>query len=113
MLTGDDHDGRTYDLTGPEDFSLGEAAEAMRRLTGKPVLFQDETDEEAFASRRVFGAPDWEVRGWVSSYWAIREGKVQGVSPAVRELTGHDPVALADYLRAHPEALDHVAGDAR
>src|SRR5439155_1581583 len=70
ILTSDGHDGHTYDLTGPEAFSLGEAADVMSRLTGKAIRFQDETDEEAFASRAVFGAPDWEVRGWVSSYWA-------------------------------------------
>jgi len=28
--------------------------------------------EEAYASRSVFGAPDWEVEGWVTSYTAIR-----------------------------------------
>jgi hypothetical protein len=46
----------------------------------------------------VYGAPDWEVAGWVSSYQAIRDGSFDVVSPAVRELTRRDPVALADYL---------------
>ena len=67
VLTSGGHDGRTYDLTGPEAFSLAEAAELMRRATGKAIRFQDETDEEAFASRAGFGAPEFEVRGWVSS----------------------------------------------
>jgi uncharacterized protein YbjT (DUF2867 family) len=111
VLASGGHDGATYELTGPESFSLGDAAEAMSRLTGKAVRFEDETDEEAIASRAGFGAPEWEVRGWVSSYQAIREGGLARVTSDVRELTGRDPVALADYLRAHPEALDHVAGD--
>lgn len=93
------HEGRIYELTGPEAFSLAEAAEAMGRLTGKPVRYHEETDEEAFASR-AGQAPDFEVRGWVSSYWAIRDGLLEDVSPHVRELTGRDPVRLADYLRA-------------
>ncbi len=93
------HEGRIYELTGPEAFSLAEAAEAMGRLTGKPVRYHEETDEEAFASR-AGQAPDFEVRGWVSSYWAIRDGLLEHVSPHVRELTGRDPVRLADYLRA-------------
>lgn len=110
-LGSGDHDGRTYDLTGPEAFSLAQAAEVMRDGTGKDVRFQDETDEEAFASR-AGQAADFEVRGWVSSYWAIRDGLLEGVSPHVRELTGRDPVALADYLRSHPTALEHVTADA-
>jgi NAD(P)H dehydrogenase (quinone) len=108
VLTSNGHDGRTYDLTGPDAFSLSDAAELMSRLSGKAIRFEDETDEEAFASRAVFGAPEYEVRGWVSSYWAIREGSLAAVSGDVRELTGRDPVSLAAYLGAQPEALAHV-----
>lgn len=108
VLTAGDHDGRTYDLTGPETFSLSEAAALMSRVSGKAIRFDDETDDEAFASRAVFGAPEYEVRGWVSSYWAIRDGSLEPAGTDVRELTGRDPVSLAAYLGAHPEALAHV-----
>jgi len=107
LLLGDGHEGRTYDLTGPEAFTLGEAAELMSGLAGKTFRFHDESDEEAFASRAGM-APEFEVRGWVSTYWAIREGELQDVSPAVRELTGREPVSLEQFLRAHPGLLDHV-----
>jgi uncharacterized protein YbjT (DUF2867 family) len=110
VLTSDGHDGRTYDLTGPDAFSLAEAAELMSHATGKAIRFHDETDEEAFASRAVFGAPEFEVRGWVSSYWAIRNGTLEPVSTDVQKLTGRDPISLGEYLHAHPEALDHVTG---
>ena len=109
LLTSEGHDGRTYDLTGPEAFTLGEAAALMAEVTGKPIGFEDETDEQAYASRQSFGAPDWEVRGWVSSYQAIRNGSFDGVSPSVRDLTGREPVSLSAYLQEHPESLDHVS----
>jgi len=99
VLTSVGHEGSTYDLTGPEAFTLGEAAAVMRRLTGRDIRFHDETDEEAFASRAAFGAPEYEVRGWVSSYQAIRDGNLAEVSPDIRRLTGRDPVALEDWLR--------------
>jgi uncharacterized protein YbjT (DUF2867 family) len=108
VLASGGHDGRTYDLTGPEAFSLAQAAGVMSRATGKAIRFHDETDEEAFASRSASGAPDYEIRGWVSSYWAIREGSLAAVSADVRALTGREPGSLADYVEAHPEALDHV-----
>src|SRR3712207_7819154 len=56
------------------------------------------------ASRREFGAPDWEVRGWVSSYQAIRAGVLERVSVHVRELTGRDPVSL-DQIGEHTSEL--------
>ena len=86
VLTSDGHDGTTYDLTGPSSFSLAEAAELLG------ARFEDETDEQAYASRASYGAPDWEVRGWVTSYQAIRDGSLDVVSPAMRELTGRDAV---------------------
>src|SRR4051795_11653072 len=87
-----DHLGRTYDLTGPSAFSLAEAA----GLLGASYI--DETDEEAYASRANYGAPDWEVRGWVTSYQAIRDGSLSGVSSDTVALTGRSPVDLRSYL---------------
>ncbi len=105
VLTSEGHDGRTYDLTGPEAFSLAEAAALMSLVSGRTIRYHAETDEEAFASRAPCGAPDFEIRGWVSSYWAIRAGELAAVSDDVRALTGRPPVVLADYLRDTPDAL--------
>ena len=82
----------------------------MSAATGKRIRFQDETDEEAFASRADFGAAEWEVRGWVSSYQAVRDGSLAPVSRDVVELTGREPGTLDEFVRAHPESLDHVVG---
>jgi uncharacterized protein YbjT (DUF2867 family) len=98
VLTGEGHDGHTYDVTGPEAFTLAEAAEQLARATGRPVRFENETVEEAYASRRGYGAPDWEVEGWVTSYTAIAAGEVALVTDTVEQLTGQRPTSLAEYL---------------
>jgi uncharacterized protein YbjT (DUF2867 family) len=92
------HDGRSYDLTGPEAFTLAEAAEEMSRAWGKPISFVDETLEEARASRAVYGAPDWEVEAWISSYVAIAQDELSLVSGDVELLAGHPPVSLRQWL---------------
>ncbi len=92
------HARATYELTGPAAFSLAEAAAALSRAWGRPVSFADETVEEAYASRSVYGAPDWEVEGWVTSYLAIRDGSLAAVGTGIRELTGRDPVGLEEWL---------------
>src|SRR3954447_7266474 len=108
VLTTTGHEARAYDLTGRESFSLAQAAELMTRLTGRRIRFEDESDEEAFASRAGYGAPDYMVRGWVSTYQAIRDGSLERVRPDFGELVGREPATLAEYLQEHPRALDHV-----
>jgi uncharacterized protein YbjT (DUF2867 family) len=102
VLISEEHDGRTYELTGPEAFTMTEAAEAISRASGQNITFENETDEQAFASRAGSGAADWEVRGWVSSYWAIRDGSFAVVTDDVSQLTGQAPTSLQHYLATHP-----------
>ncbi|WP_327369798.1 NAD(P)H-binding protein [Streptomyces sp. NBC_01217] len=102
------HDGVTYDLTGPEAFTLAEAAEELSRVTGRTVTYVPETREEAYASRAHYGAEDWEVAGWVTSYEAIATGEMSTVSDAVANLTGHPATGLATYLREHPDSYRHL-----
>ncbi len=104
MLTEPGHEGRAYDLTGPEAFTLAEAAEEMSRVGERRIEFQDETLEEARASRAVFGAPDWEVEAWISSYVAIANGELEDVSEDVERLTGHPPKSLRQYLAESRDA---------
>ncbi|MCX5142858.1 MULTISPECIES: SDR family oxidoreductase [unclassified Streptomyces] len=105
---GPSHDGETYDLTGPEAFTLAEAADELSRVTGRAVTYVPETREEAYASRSRYGAPDWELAGWVTSYEAIAAGEMATVSDAVPRLTGRPATSLATYLREHPNSYRHL-----
>ena len=104
VLETRDHDGATYDNTGPETFSLAEATAELARVSGRAVRYVDETLEEAWESRRSYGAPDWEVEGWITSYLAIKHGELDVVSDTVQRLTGHPPQSLREYLEANPES---------
>ena len=92
------HLGRVYELSGPEAFTLSEAAETLTRATGRRVTFHDERIEEAYASRAPYGAPPWQVEAWVSTYTAIAAGELAHVSDDVERLTGHPPLSLERLL---------------
>ena len=92
------HVGKTYDLTGPEDISLATAADLLTAGTGRTITFHNETVEEAYASRASYGAPQWQVEAWVSTYTAIAAGELAGPTSAVHELTGREPLGLAQFL---------------
>jgi uncharacterized protein YbjT (DUF2867 family) len=93
-----EHRGATYDLTGPETFTLAEAAEVLSRCLGRPVSFHAETVEEAYASRAAYGAPRWQLDAWVSTYTAIAAGEMDGVSDHVERLTGAPPRSLVQVV---------------
>lgn len=97
MLVGDGHAGCVYELTGPEAFSLAQLA-AKLTAGGRPTTFEDETDEEARASRSSYGAPAWELDGWISTYTAIRAGEMDVVTDHVERLTGHPPASVDAFL---------------
>jgi NAD(P)H dehydrogenase (quinone) len=94
------HAGATYDLTGPAALSFAEMAATLTEVTGRAVEYHDETLPEAYASRAAYGAPDWQVDAWVSTYTAVAAGELAGVSPAVEQLTGHPATSLEQLLRA-------------
>jgi NAD(P)H dehydrogenase (quinone) len=107
-LTGNADDGATYEVSGREAFTLTEAAALMSRVSGKTIAFHNETVDEAYASRAGYGAPDWEVAGWVTSYMGIAAGEFAAIGDGVQRLAGHEPMTLAEYLAAAPNSLDHV-----
>lgn len=98
------HAGRTYELTGPNAFTLAEAAETLSATSGRAVAYHRETLEEAYASRASYGAPRWQVDAWVSTYTAIAAGEMERVTDDVARLTGHPPTSLADLLRQPPSS---------
>jgi NAD(P)H dehydrogenase (quinone) len=108
LLNGAEHDGRTYDMTGPEAITLHEAAEELSRATERQITYHAETVEEAYSSRSSYGAPDWEVEGWVTSYPAIANGELDVVGDAVLRVTGHAPMTFAEFLSRHPESYRHL-----
>jgi len=103
-----DHDGRTYDLTGPEAHTLAWAAEQLSAATGREIRFRNQGVQAAYESRAHIDAPDHELDGWVTSYVAIGTGEMDVVSDAVERIAGHPPIGLDAWLRANPDSWAHL-----
>lgn len=92
------HAGATYTLTGPEALSLAEVAAQVGELEGRSVRYVAETLDEAYGSRAAYGAPDWQVEAWVSTYTAIASGELAEVTDDVRRLSGRRARGLREAL---------------
>ena len=100
VLTGEDHENRTYNITGPQLETFAEVAVAMAEITGKPLAYRTISDEEQYAMFDAMGIPrrpvdDQSVKGipWnsddmVSFGRAIREGFLEICTNDVEKLTG-------------------------
>ena len=94
------YDGRTLNLTGPEALTMNEIAAILSDHLGRTVSYIPETIDEAYASRASYGAPQWQVDGWVSTYTAIAAGELATVSEDIPEVRGHPAMTLTQVLEA-------------
>jgi NAD(P)H dehydrogenase (quinone) len=101
------HRNRTYQLTGPEALTLADVARILSVARGTEVVYHDETVPEAYESRRSWGAPDWLVDAWVSTYTAIAHGEMARVSEDITAVTGRPPLGLAEWLAQQPAPGSH------
>lgn len=106
VLTGSGHDGRVYDVTGPELFTARELATLYGELGGCQVS-DDPVDDEAFTellTGALGGGDDDHARygaQLVASFGrSIREGYMAGRSDVVERLTGRPPRTLRSVLEA-------------
>ena len=100
VLIQDGHEGKVYDITGPQALTGADLAALASEFGGCDVEFVD-VDDQAFATGlRTAGLPP-EVAELVTSFGtSTRNGYLANVSTAVADLTGREPAALADVLRA-------------
>jgi NAD(P)H dehydrogenase (quinone) len=94
------YDGRTLSLTGPEALTMSEIASILSDHLGRTVCYIPETIDEAYASRAIYGAPQWQVDGWVSTYTAIAAGELATVTNDILETAGHPAMSLGQVLAA-------------
>lgn len=94
------HAGKNYVLTGGEALTMDEVAQRAGAVLGRDLRFENETLEEAYASRSAEypGTPQYVLDAWVSTYTAIGSNVLSGISPDVQQLTGHAPRTLEQTL---------------
>ena len=104
----DKYDGEALENSGPGALDFHETAAILTRVTGREISYVEETEEEAWESRRPTGAPDWEIEGWVSSYLAVANGELALVADTVERLTGRPPRDLESFLNDNPDLWSHL-----
>ena len=90
---------QTLNMTGPEELSMAEIVKAVSEYFGKEIKYIEETVEEAYESRKIWKAEQWEYDSWVSTYTAIAENEQSGISNDIEKVLGRKATSLAEYLK--------------
>jgi NAD(P)H dehydrogenase (quinone) len=106
VLTSDGHDGKAYDITGPEALSTRDLAALYAEIGGKPVEAVL-VDDDAWVAAMVehAGLPEPLARILATFGTAARRGYAEPVSTAVQDLTGRPPRSVRDVLAAELPAV--------
>jgi NAD(P)H dehydrogenase (quinone) len=112
VLTGEGHENKAYNLTGPELLSFPKAIEMIAEISGREVVYkyvtdadmQDHFDRLGFprhaSDAPVNPATPWSSDDMVTFEQAIREGYFDILSGDVEKLLGRKPKSLRDVLLA-------------
>jgi uncharacterized protein YbjT (DUF2867 family) len=96
-LTEDGHEGKAYNVTGPEALSNYDLAEILSRVTGKQISYVDVSDDVIRSGMTAGGVPEWLVESLIELNAAQKAGHMEIVSPAVEEVTGRRPKSFEQW----------------
>lgn len=100
-LTGTGHEGRTYDVTGPELIDARQYTALLTEFGGRPVV-RTEVDDEAYDRYRAEFSADPANAAYFELFTgtgkAIRTGYLSQLGTGFEELTGRRPRSLRSAL---------------
>jgi len=117
VRSGDGHENRVYNITGPELLSIRNVADIVRDVSGQDFEFVEISDDDMYAFFDSLGVPrspiddnvasdiPWCSDDMVSFERTIREGRFSIISNDFETLTGHKPKSLRALAEAHRDLL--------
>jgi NAD(P)H dehydrogenase (quinone) len=105
MLTEDGHEGKAYDITGPEAVGTADVAALAANLGGRPVQVVSVDDDALVSGMIEAGTPEAVARIRLSFVVAAREGFLDSVTSAVLDLTGNAPLSFRQVVEQSDVAV--------
>ncbi|KJH71041.1 SDR family oxidoreductase [Aliterella atlantica] len=101
-LTASGHEGKTYDLTGPQALSHTEMAQYISHATGRQITFVDITPE-TMLDTLLSVLPAWQAEGLIEDYAHYRRGEASAIAPSVQDVTGKAPRSFETFARDYAQ----------
>jgi uncharacterized protein YbjT (DUF2867 family) len=96
-LTEPGHEGKIYEITGPETLSFSDIAGKLSAALGKPVAYIDLPRPALVSAMTGMGMPDWQANGIADLYdWAAKGG-ADLVTDAVEKVGKKKPISFDQF----------------
>ena len=93
------HNGKSYNITGPEALSYGDAAEILSNELGKKITYVNISDEDARNGMRAMGMDKWFIDSMIELYDISRKGYASEVSPALEQIIGRKSISFSQFVK--------------
>lgn len=103
ILTGTGHEGKAYELTGPEALSYRETAARLTSILGKTVTYQDLNPADALLGMHRMGMPAWMADAFAQLGAYFSTGAGSRVSTVIADLTRKPPRTFDGFIRENLE----------
>jgi uncharacterized protein YbjT (DUF2867 family) len=100
-LHGGEHDGKTYELNGPEAFTYTQVAEKIAKHSGVPARYVDIPVEAQRKAMLDQGMPDWQITALLDLQAYYTGGQGGATDGLLARLLGRPPVTLDQFLEKH------------
>lgn len=99
LLVTDQFDNQAFDLSGADSVTHDEVALALSRATGKNITYQDIDPLILKQGLMSVGLKEDYVDFMLMIFGFLREGYNAGITPAVKNILGRDPISLKQYAQ--------------
>jgi (4-alkanoyl-5-oxo-2,5-dihydrofuran-3-yl)methyl phosphate reductase len=106
VLTTPGHEGKAYELSGPEALTTAEQVEIVGRVAGKDVKYVNVPDDAARQSMLGMGMSPAYVDAMIGLIQMLRGiGRIEPYPGDVEKLTGHKPRSFRQWVEANAAAF--------
>ena len=111
-LRSSKHDGKTYELNGPEALSCDEVAARIVARTGVPARYVDIPFDAQRRAMLDLGMPEWQVTALLDLQEYYTGGRGGFVDGTLRELLERAPISIDAFLTEHAAEFHGLAAGA-
>jgi nucleoside-diphosphate-sugar epimerase len=105
VQTGSGHEGKTYEITGPQSLSISDVAATFTKVLGRPIKYVDVPPDVAKDAMLKTGMPAWNAAALTEAYGVFATGQYARTTDTIEKVTAKKPIMFEQFVRDFAEAF--------